>query len=173
MHASGRPIEHDLSWRLADLARDVQCQPGDAAVMDVVVAAAVSTRRRAEGASISLVRRGRHVVSAAATGDVPRRFDALQEETRQGPCIDAMSEHETIRVDDLAGEQRWPELVQGWCAGAEHPAEDLPQRMSEQPTQPDAAGTAASSRPRLPVTCCSHSLPARSEAPSRWRSETR
>jgi hypothetical protein len=124
VHASGRPIEHDLSWRLADLARDVQCQPGDAAVMDVVVAAAVSTRRRAEGASISLVRRGRHVVSAAATGDVPRRFDALQEETRQGPCIDAMSEHETIRVDDLAGEQRWPELVQGWCAGAEHPAED-------------------------------------------------
>jgi GAF domain-containing protein len=111
VHASGSPIEDDLSQRLADLARDMQRQPGNAAVMDVIVAAAVSTVPGAEEASISLVRRGRHIVSAAATSDVPRRFDALQEETRQGPCMDAMYEHETIRVDDLATEERWPELA--------------------------------------------------------------
>ncbi len=51
------------------------------------------------------------MVSAAATGDVPRRFADVQEETGQGPCMDSMYEHETIRVDDLPSEPRWLELA--------------------------------------------------------------
>ncbi len=108
---AGGPAEDDLSQRLADLARDMQRQPDSADVMAVIVSAVVATIPGAEGASISLAQRGRRVVTAAATGDLPRRFDALQEETRQGPCMDAMYEHETIRVDDLASDQRWPELA--------------------------------------------------------------
>jgi hypothetical protein len=81
------------------------------AVMDVIVATAVAMVPGAEEATISLVQGRRRVVSAAATGDLPRRFDDVQEETRQGPCMDAMYEHETIRVDDLASDQRWPELA--------------------------------------------------------------
>ena len=106
-----RPDEDDLSQRLSDLARDMQHQPDNPAVMDVIVAAAVSMVPGAEEASISLTQRGRRVVSAAATSDLPQRFDALQQETRQGPCMDAMYEHETIRVDDLPGDGRWPELA--------------------------------------------------------------
>ena len=101
----------DLSQRLADLARDMQHQPDDAAVMDTVVAAAVLTVPGAEEASISLTQGRRQVVSAAATSDLPRRFDDLQQETRQGPCMDAMYQHETVRVDDLATDRRWPELA--------------------------------------------------------------
>ena len=108
--SAGSPAENDMSQRLADLARDMQDQPDSAAVLDVIVAAAVGTVPGAEEASISLAQRGRRVVSAAATGDVSRRFDDLQTETRQGPCMDAMYE-ETIRVDDLPSEQRWPELA--------------------------------------------------------------
>ncbi len=84
---------------------------GDAAVMEVIVSTAVAMVPGAEEASISLTQGRRQVVSAVATGELPRRFDDLQEETRQGPCMDAMYEHETIRVDDLPSERRWPELA--------------------------------------------------------------
>ena len=89
--------EDDLSQRLADLARDMQRQVDNADVMDVIVSAAVGMVPGAEEASISLAQRGRGVLSAAATGDVPRRFDDVQTETRQGPCMDSLYEHETIR----------------------------------------------------------------------------
>lgn len=89
----------------------MQGQPANIDVMETIVAAAVGTIPGAEEASISLAQRGRRVVSAAATSDVPRRFDDLQQETRQGPCMDAMYERKTIRVDDLASDERWPELA--------------------------------------------------------------
>jgi len=37
--------------------------------------------------------------------------DALQEETGQGPCLDEAYEQETVRVSDMAAEQRWPLFV--------------------------------------------------------------
>src|SRR3712207_1253180 len=87
-------------------------RPGDAApLMEVIVSTAVAMVPGAEEASISLTQGRRRVVSAVATGELPRRFDDSQEETRQGPCMDAMYEHETIRVDDLPSERRWPELA--------------------------------------------------------------
>lgn len=89
----------------------MQGQAANLDVMEIVVTASVTMIPGAEEASISLAQRGRRVVSAAVTSDVPRRFDDLQQQTRQGPCLDAMYEHETVRVDDLAGETRWPELA--------------------------------------------------------------
>jgi GAF domain-containing protein len=89
----------------------MQRQGDAAAVMEVIVSTAVAMVPGAEEASISLTQGRRRVVSAVATGELPRRFDDLQEETRQGPCMDAMYEHETIRVDDLPSERRWPELA--------------------------------------------------------------
>jgi GAF domain-containing protein len=101
----------DLSQRLADLARDMQRHPDNSEVMDVIVAAVVGTVPGVEEASISLVRGRRHVYSAAATGDLARRFDELQEQTKQGPCMESMYEHETVHVDDIASDPRWPELA--------------------------------------------------------------
>ena len=113
----GRPSEHagtedgeDLPRRLAELARSMQRQPDNAAVMDIIVSAVVHEVPGAEEATISLVHGRRRVVSAATSSEVARRFDDLQEETGQGPCMDAMYEHETVRVDDLRSDPRWPEL---------------------------------------------------------------
>jgi GAF domain-containing protein len=100
-----------LSQRLADLARYMQHQAGPQAVLDIVVSAVVGTIPGAEEATITLVHARRQVVSAAATSDLARRFDDLQEETRQGPCLDAMFDRETMRVDDLATDPRWPDLA--------------------------------------------------------------
>ena len=56
---------------------------------------------------------GRHrtLRSTAATGPVPRTLDELQEQHQQGPCLDAIWEHHTVRVDDYESETRWPKFV--------------------------------------------------------------
>ena len=35
-------------------------------------------------------------------------MDALQAETGEGPCLSAVFEEQTLRVNDLAAEERWP-----------------------------------------------------------------
>jgi GAF domain-containing protein len=34
--------------------------------------------------------------------------DAIQYEAGQGPCLDAIAEHEVCQIDDLATDERWP-----------------------------------------------------------------
>jgi GAF domain-containing protein len=110
-HAAEGASRDDVTQRLADLARQMQGQADAPAVMTVIVSSAVGAIPGVEGASVSLVHARRRVVSAVATGDLARRFDHLQQETRQGPCLDAMYEQQTVRVDDLTTEPRWPELA--------------------------------------------------------------
>ena len=100
----------DLAVRLADAARDLQGSSDPEQVMARIVATAVALVPGAEDATITIARGRRHVRSAAATGDRPRAFDALQDELGQGPCLDALYESRTVRVDDLPADGRWPEL---------------------------------------------------------------
>jgi hypothetical protein len=51
---------------------------------------------------------GTKVDTPAATGDVPRRVDAIQYETGEGPCLDAIRDHEVFQTGDLSKERRWP-----------------------------------------------------------------
>ena len=44
----------------------------------------------------------------AATDEVPPRVDAIQYETGQGPCLQAMAEHAAYLIDDLGADERWP-----------------------------------------------------------------
>jgi hypothetical protein len=48
------------------------------------------------------------VETVAATDDVPPRVDALQYQTAQGPCLDAIFEDVTYLIDDLTSDERWP-----------------------------------------------------------------
>ena len=89
----------------------MQRQGDAAAVMEVIVSTAVAMVPGAEEASISLTQGRRRVVSAVATGELPRRFDDLQEETRQGPLH---GRH--VRARDHPRRRpplgrRWPELA--------------------------------------------------------------
>ncbi|MBM7807754.1 transcriptional regulator with GAF, ATPase, and Fis domain [Geodermatophilus bullaregiensis] len=58
-------------------------------------------------ASVSLVARRREVLTAAASDERAARADRLQYEAGQGPCLDALWEQDTVRIDDLASEQRY------------------------------------------------------------------
>jgi len=106
----------DLARRLAEAARGMQKQLEPQQVLDRVVSLAVAMVPGAEEATITMVRGRRHVYSAAATGELARWFDVLQNETGEGPCLDAMWNQQTVRVNDLAADPRWPVL--GPRAGA-------------------------------------------------------
>jgi GAF domain-containing protein len=62
---------------------------------------------------ITLVTERRHVESRAPTGDLPRVIDQLQERLGEGPCIDAVWEQATVRIEDMVTEQRWPRFAAG------------------------------------------------------------
>ena len=61
-------------------------------------------------ASISIVRRQGTIETVASTDDVPNQVDAIQYNTGQGPCLNAISAHETYLIADLATDERWPAL---------------------------------------------------------------
>jgi GAF domain-containing protein len=101
----------DLARRLADAALDLQERPGPQEVMDEIVTLAAGMVPGAEDASITRARGPRQVYSAAATGDRPRTFDLMQQEAGQGPCVSSLREECTVRVEDLASDERWPDLA--------------------------------------------------------------
>ncbi len=103
--------EAGLAQRLSEMARDLQRTSEPPDVMEHVVRAAVALVPGAQEGSISLVRGRRRVTSQGASGELGRLMDELQEETGQGPCLDAVFERETVRVEDLAADQRWPDLA--------------------------------------------------------------
>ena len=101
----------DLAHQLSDLARTLLEEPDVEQTLDAVVHAAVATIPGADYASISAIERRREVRTRAASADLPRRVDQAQYETQQGPCLDTLYEQETVRLDDLEREQRWPDFI--------------------------------------------------------------
>ncbi|VEG39120.1 Response regulator receiver and ANTAR domain protein [Mycolicibacterium flavescens] len=105
-----------LHEEIARLARSLHSQKS--ADMDVdnlvdeVTATAVRILPNVHHAGISLVEpKSRRVRSVAATGPVPKDLDTLQEELQQGPCVDAVHEHMTVRIKDFQTEDRWVEFI--------------------------------------------------------------
>lgn len=101
----------ELASLFSDFARDVQQQTDPDATLTAIVQAAVELIPGCDEGSISVVLGRRKVTSEAASGELPRVVDALQEEVQQGPCLDAVYEQETVRVPDMASETRWPKFA--------------------------------------------------------------
>jgi GAF domain-containing protein len=99
-----------LARQLAEAARSLQGQTSPEQVLDGVVHLAVAMVPGADEATITMVGKDRHCYSAAATSTWASDFDVLQDETGEGPCLDAIWQQETVRVDDLATDPRWPVL---------------------------------------------------------------
>jgi len=94
-------------------ARQLQADHGDVdATLRAITRAAVSTIPHADDCGITYVIGRSKVDSRAPTGDLPRLVDALQEEVREGPCLDAVWHELVVRVDDVATEQRWPRFAE-------------------------------------------------------------
>jgi GAF domain-containing protein len=110
-HNTGTSLDEDaLAVRLTVLARDLQRLPSPQDVLDRIVIEVVKMVPGADDATITVAAKRRSARSAAASSERAALFDKLQSESGEGPCLDALFEQETVRVDDLATDGRWPKL---------------------------------------------------------------
>ena len=98
----------ELAQELVDLARSLEAEDDTNAMLADLVAVAVAQVPGADEGSISMVTGRRDVTSQSPTSELPERVDALQAETGEGPCLSAVFEQHTVRVNNLAAEARWP-----------------------------------------------------------------
>ncbi len=91
----------------AEVARSLLAQEDVQQTLQKIVDLATETIDGCECAGITFIR-GKEVSTPAASSDVPRKVDAIQYEVGEGPCLDAIREHEVFRTGDLGHERRWP-----------------------------------------------------------------
>jgi transcriptional regulator with GAF, ATPase, and Fis domain len=103
-------VAHNLSNTLGELARTLQAEPDVDTTLSAIVKAAVDHLDGAEYAGISLVEQGQ-VRTVAPTEETVVAIDEVQYRTGQGPCLDAIADHQTYRTGDLTSETRWPEFT--------------------------------------------------------------
>lgn len=109
---TGTTVEHDvLAKQLSEFARRVEAESDPGAVLEEIVRAAVALIPGADEGSISVVGGRRRISSRYLSGALPAQVDAAQMEAGEGPCLDAAYEHETVRVSDMAADERWPRFA--------------------------------------------------------------
>jgi GAF domain-containing protein len=103
----------DIRWSaLERLGRALHVREADlGATLDAVVVSAVETIDHTSYAGVNLMLRGRFVPQATAGGPPPI-LDAFQEQTLEGPCVDASRLQITICVGDMEDERRWPKFAE-------------------------------------------------------------
>ena len=103
---------HRLSGRFADLATELTGDHDLPLTFQRVVDRARETVEAADHVGLHLRKRRARATSVAATDEVAATADELQEELREGPCVDAAFEQENFVVHDLRSDGRWP----AWAA---------------------------------------------------------
>jgi GAF domain-containing protein len=98
----------ELAQTFAGIARELQAEDTPEDVQRRVTRAAVDIMHGCDHAGISLISRHGEINTVAATDEVSLRVDAIQYEVGQGPCVNAIAEHETFLIDDLTTDERWP-----------------------------------------------------------------
>ncbi|MGI9119771.1 MAG: GAF and ANTAR domain-containing protein [Acidimicrobiales bacterium] len=108
----GDDAEPDLAATFASVARELRAEaPSVQATLERMVRLAVETIEGCDHAGISYVE-GRRITTPAASDEIPGKVDAIQYEVDEGPCLDAIREHEMFQTDDLTLERRWPRFSQ-------------------------------------------------------------
>lgn len=95
-----------LAETLSSVARTLQAEPDVESTLRAIVKAAADHIAGAEYAGISLCERGK-IRTVAPTAGIVEVIDQLQYDFHEGPCIDAIAEHQTYRVGNVGDEARW------------------------------------------------------------------
>jgi GAF domain-containing protein len=90
--------------------KNAELQP----TLDAIVTNAAATHPAARDAGLILFVSGQ-LISQAVTGHTPQALDVKQQETGDGPCIEAAREQVMIQVSDTTDDDRWPQF----CADAQ------------------------------------------------------
>ena len=105
-------IPPNLGEVMGQLARALQEEHGDVAkTLEAITAAAVRSVPGTDECGITLVTGRRKVESRAPTGELPRTVDGIQERLAEGPCLSAVYEQQTVLVEDIRSEERWPRFA--------------------------------------------------------------
>ena len=93
------------------LARVVLADRELSEVLNEITGIARRAMPSVEAASITLIR-GEKPFTAAYDGQMALDADELQYERGYGPCVDAGRAGQILLIDDMRGEQRWPDYAQ-------------------------------------------------------------
>jgi GAF domain-containing protein len=111
VYATVGPVNDDADLQLAQtfsqIARILIAEADPQATLQRIVSLAVKTIESCEHAGISVVE-GKIVTSPASSDEVPAIVDRIQSETGEGPCVDAIREHQVFQTGKLSEERRWP-----------------------------------------------------------------
>jgi transcriptional regulator with GAF, ATPase, and Fis domain len=102
-----------IHGRIAALIRDICARsPAVDTAIDEITAAASEFVPGAQYAGVTVAARHNDIQTLSASGRYPRLLDMIQNRHQQGPCLEAIHEQRTVRVDDLNTEIRWPNYRQ-------------------------------------------------------------
>jgi GAF domain-containing protein len=100
----------DVAEALRDVARSLEAEPDLQHVLEAIVAAATDTVPGAEQAGVSL-RAGKLLQTVASTSDLTKRINNIEHELDEGPCLQALLDHRSYRIDDMSADTRWPRFA--------------------------------------------------------------
>jgi GAF domain-containing protein len=106
---AGRDDELLAAEVFGEVARQLLSEHLVPATLQRIVELAVEHLDACEFAGITTIEAGR-ISSPASSHDVPRIVDAIQAEVGEGPCVDAIVEHEVFITGNLLSERRWPQF---------------------------------------------------------------
>lgn len=106
-------IKNDLSHPaagFAEISRQLFKAPTVRDTLQTIVQLSLRTVGSCDAAAISFVQGG-EVATPVWTDRAALDLDKLQYEAGEGPCLDAISDHEVVYTEDLSGDPRWPNLA--------------------------------------------------------------
>jgi GAF domain-containing protein len=114
-HAASRdlPLADELAGIFARMSGLLLSEETVETALGVLSSLAQETVSRSTGAGVSIMERRRRR-SSGSTDSRVQAADALQYEFDEGPCLEAASNREVVRSDDLTEDPRWPR----WTAAA-------------------------------------------------------
>jgi transcriptional regulator with GAF, ATPase, and Fis domain len=98
----------ELAAQLAQMARALLQIHSVEGTLETVVRLAVEIVYGCEHAGILTAERRGGVRTAAATGEIVYWCHNLQGQLREGPCYDALWQHQTFYAADMRADTRWP-----------------------------------------------------------------
>ena len=100
----------DVAQALRDVARSLEAEPDLEHVLGAIVKSVTDTVPGAEQAGVSLYER-KLLQTVASTSDVTKRINTIEHELDEGPCLQALLDHRSYRIDDMSTDTRWPRFA--------------------------------------------------------------
>lgn len=101
----------ELARTFADVAVELEKQPSVEATLDETVRAAVDVVPGCDYAGVSWFQAGQPIETPASSDEIAAVLDKVQFELGEGPAVEAMWEGDTVWVENMRTETRWPRFT--------------------------------------------------------------